>query len=275
MKIKYTKKEFSIFYLIRKKDVDFKKVKKFTNEIFFNKKKSNMYIILKGFSNSDKLPKFLKNFNKIYLKDEYFDLGSYYLASKNSNAKNFIFFNSNTIINYKGWFKVMTSAQKKYNLDLVGSSCSNETHAFSVPLYKNENIFFFFIKLVYRFFFRFKNSLKFKSYPNPHIRTNGFLVNRKKFNSFFSDNGLPLNKSDTYVIESGYNSLINYIKDKKKYAVVNKLGNIFFEKDFVKSKTFTNMSHKYNLFLDNQICELKSLSTKNYERVIHDIWRIK
>ena len=53
---------------------------------------------------------------------------------------------------------------------------------------------------------KYKFSKNFNKFPNPHIRTTGFLINSRIFYNFIKEKDL-FNKEDTLMIESGKKSL--------------------------------------------------------------------
>lgn len=76
-------------------------------------------------------------------------------------------------------------------------------------------------------------------FPNPHIRTCSFMINRELFLEYAATQKFPETKDDTWEIEHGVNSLSNFILNKGyKMVVVNSDGIIFAPNDWENSQTY-------------------------------------
>src|SRR5882724_1969404 len=89
-------------------------------------------------------------------------------------------------------------------------------------------------------------------FPNPHIRSNGFMVKRAHLLPFFNTRR-RMSKHDSYLFESGAASLTRQIQSKKLKAVtVNNSGNIFDVEQWPQSQTFRLGKQRRLLIHDNQ-----------------------
>lgn len=92
----------------------------------------------------------------------------------------------------------------------------------------------------------------FPSFPNPHIRTNGFLVSRDQFLKCLAD-GIPRTKAEAYAFESGSNSLTRQLLGNGLRALlVGRDGKTFDLHSWRTSETFRLGKQRNLLFLDNQ-----------------------
>ena len=83
------------------------------------------------------------------------------------------------------------------------------------------------------------------------------------------------NKEDTLIIESGKNSLTNYLKNKKiKILVVNSDGDKFEESDWKYSETYNFIKHDKSIISDKH--SRKFLNLNNNERNVSrlKVWGI-
>ena len=93
----------------------------------------------------------------------------------------------------------------------------------------------------------------FYPFPNPHIRTTGFLIKGSDFFEFMKNKSIK-SKIDTWKIESGKNSLTNHFK-KLNFSiyVINSDGNKFEEKDWKFSETYNYLEKSKSIISDKHI----------------------
>lgn len=76
-------------------------------------------------------------------------------------------------------------------------------------------------------------------YPNIHIRTSAFMIDRKIFLEYISKQKFPVTKDDTYEIEHGDNSISQYVIDSGyKIAIVDDEGSIIEPARWPYSRTY-------------------------------------
>ena len=120
--------------------------------------------------------------------------------------------------------------------------------------------------------------MKFKKYfhnfPNPHLRTSGFIIKGKNFYEFIKNKTIN-NKFDAWKIESGKNSLTYHFK-KKGYNlfVVNSDGKKFFEAEWHLSETYNFMSQSKSIFSDKHSRKYLKLETNEKIKSQHITWGI-
>lgn len=102
-------------------------------------------------------------------------------------------------------------------------------------------------------------------FPNPHIRTNVFALDRELLLSVI--NKSVITKEEAYAFESGKNSLSRQLAQRSlRLLVVNSEGQSFDIPDWIKSKTYRISEQEFLLASDNQ-SERYALSDQ-YERRI-------
>lgn len=249
-----------VIHLVRKKNgIDvfekFLKSYKYYNP-FIN---HDLIIIYKGFKNKeDILPyeeKILEINHKIYrIPDIGYDINSYFWCFKKYqyHFDYFCFLNSFSEINANGWLKKLIKPFSDKSIGLVGATSSYGTmlpkyHSSSphLPLWK-KILKPFLLPLLIKF-----KSLSFNKFPNPHIRTNGFVISRSVLRSIKFP--LLIRKYDAYKFESGKLSLTNQVKLLGlKCVTVGKDGRIYSEIEWPQSKIFWSSNQENLLIKDNQ-----------------------
>jgi hypothetical protein len=103
-------------------------------------------------------------------------------------------------------------------------------------------------------------------FPNPHIRSNGFFIDRSLLLDLCGDLQI-VTKNDAYAFECGYSSLTRKIWHKKlRTVIVGKNGVVYDVHDWPESNTFGLGAQENLLISDNQISYFKNFSEK--ERVL-------
>ena len=179
----------ALLYLSRKKNSGIENLEKFIRSYkkICHGYDHQLYVLLKGYNlkEIDSISVELKSLKakKIILEDLNYDLGSYFYASKQINEKFVCFLNTESKLIIDNWLYIMMKQINTKNISMIGTTASFETHAFRLPYFdlSVSGFFYFFGRVLFRFINRFYNNFYFKKFPNPHIRTNGFIVNRKIF----------------------------------------------------------------------------------------------
>ena len=145
--------------------------------------------------------------------------------------------------------------------------------AFRTPYYDSNQKFRFILRFFYRLLTRTHLGIYFNYFPNTHIRTNGFLINRESFIDFMKKRKLPKKKFDCYLLESSKNSITKYFENiGKKVLVIGNNGKSYEKNQFKFSNTFV---HKYKnncLIFDNQISNYLSKNKYFKKEIYHDVW---
>lgn len=109
---------------------------------------------------------------------------------------------------------------------------------------------------------------KFPSFPNPHIRTNAFMIDRKRFLSFNTFS--ILNKMDACGVESGYEGMTRrLLREGLKARIVGKNGKGYDVEKWHRSNTFRLGKQSNLLVSDNQT---RFYETANEEtQIVHSL----
>ncbi len=253
---------FCVVHLIREKN-GIEPFKLFLNSYFKNKsgiEHDILFVFKKNALNSDL--KIYKNLVKeiphkfLVIEDKGFDIDTYFLVAKKTDYKYYVFLNSFSIIHSQNWLLKMYTYISKYNIGLVGASGSMQSICPNINLkeflyqkkfFKIKNFFkYVFLLFLYPFLFYF-----YGKFPNPHIRTNAFMISRNDFLKI--DFGRFLFKFQTWYFESGRNSLTKQVeKNGKKVVIVGDDFKSYEKKQWEKSNTFWNNDQGNLLISDNQ-----------------------
>ena len=111
-------------------------------------------------------------------------------------------------------------------------------------------------------------------FPNPHVRTNAFMVRRKDFIEL--SRGAMKRKFQAYLFESGRRSLSNkIIKKGLEIAVVGKNGKRYSPQQWKESNTFW-IGEQENLLISDNQTELYDKAELYYKKYLSFIaWGVK
>jgi hypothetical protein len=246
---KYSKEPVAVVYLARITDeVDIELVKKFAKSFIRYKVGVNykLYIGYKDVKKSEYIRKIRYIFkelkiNEIYLPPDGYDIQSYIRISKQISENKVIFFNTGTEMKTSNWLAKMLMNINKENF-IIGGSGSYET---LTPLIQNPPLF-----------------------PNPHIRTNGFLIERKIFLNL--TRGIRIkSKEDTWQFENGRNSLsAKLFENNGQVCIVDKFGIGYNFNRWPVSNTFRSSNQRNILFSDKQTREY-AYSQLQYKNLLY------
>lgn len=222
-----------------------------------------LIIVFNGYQNFDQIKPHLNILNLKYsLNPNYLtlsqgqDIDAYYFVASKLSHDIVLFLNTFSIILDRDWLKKYI-INFKDNVGLISATSSNQSY-FSSVFYNNKflpdlnkgllsNIRKCKLFLKAFFYWRFL----FNSFPNPHVRTNGFMIRRELFISLKYK---PLkSKFKAYQFESGKNSLTNQVFRKKyQVLVIDKNGQSYTKQNWNASNTFWRSNQENLLISDNQ-----------------------
>mgnify|MGYP001341421993 CR=1 FL=1 len=194
-----------------------------------------------------------------------FDFGSYYrIAKKYSNCLIF-YLNASSKPMVNNWLNIIVKEYEENSL--IGTTASNESHFSNIKLKKNYKIFSFIFK-------KLLNLIFFKSFPNPHIRTTGFLLNAKDYINFYKNKKCQ-NKYDSWKIESGRDSLTNFfLKKKLPVKLVNSDGKSFKVNKWAYSNTYCYLEKSKLIISDKHTRKYEILSNNEKKLYQKNVWGI-
>ena len=151
---------------------------------------------------------------------------------------------------------------------VIAPTASYESLVDSIKL-KNK-----FHKIIRYLIRKYQFTKNFNKFPNPHLRTSSFLINSKVFLDFIKNKKIR-NKEDTLKIESGKNSLTNYLKNKKiKILVVNLDGEKFEENNWKYSETYNFLNHDKSIISDKHSRKFLKLNNEEKNASRLKVWGI-
>ena len=242
-----------------------------------------MVYIFKNFNNRE-LDRIQKDYEitedqSIELSDSYYDIGSYYLATKHVKKGLVFFLNSYSRPQADNWLKFFVEAYSNNSSYLVGATGSYESLGFNMPYLKDFNpisVMKWGIKYFYRLLISIKNYSKFISYPNPHIRSNSFLTTSNIFLEYIEKVGIPITKKDCHQIESGLSSFTNFVKQRNlNPGIVDSLGKFYCLDSMHLSSVYRRSDQKHLIVKDNRTDNFENADKEEKISLCWDSWRQK
>ena len=184
------------------------------------------------------------------------DIDAYFFAAKEIKTDYLFFLNSFSVLNTSDWLLKYIPAFDS-STGIISATASNQSHVSLV--FQNNNfryesskgflINFRKYKLMLKAFFYWRSL--FKPFPNPHLRSNAFMIRR---DIFLSLKRIPIkNKLDAYRFESGRNGMTIQILKKGLHAlVIDKHGKTYEPHEWKDSKTFWWANQENLMISDNQ-----------------------
>ncbi|HEX4008584.1 MAG TPA: hypothetical protein VHX62_01165 [Solirubrobacteraceae bacterium] len=165
------------------------------------------------------------------------DLESYRGAAERIDAGRLCFLNSASEILGDGWLRHLNDALVRPGVGIAGATASNESLLASVPAP-----------------LRPLRQRRHPAFPNPHLRTNGFILERALMRDL--DWRPARRKQQAWSLESGGRSLTRQIAARGRQAlVVGRDGTCFEQERWAASRTFRSGAQDNLLIADNRTRE--------------------
>lgn len=195
----------------------------------------------------------------VELPDDGFDWGAYMRLAPQLTHDWLCFLNTHSRPRVNGWLnllRVAASAPSR-NIGAVGATASWQTLAPVLPLpsmkaeYNTSLIYpFRLIRNAVRFM---TNRRGFPSFPNPHLRSNAFIVRRELFVDFVGTQTIPCCKRDAAMLESGRSGFSAYLaRHNMELLVAGADGRVYGPEQWINSGTFRVPGQTNVLVADNQ-----------------------
>lgn len=247
-------KTIAVAYLARVKDSGWRhSFKRFVDSYMRCRPGINhkFYVLFKGLSDVrgyDNAISIFKSVNyiPIYLEDNHFDIGAY-MDWANAISEDIIcVFNSNSELLCNDWLKKLSLALTIQNVGLVGATASYES---LYILYKN-----------------------FPKFPNPHIRSNAFMIDRELFCRI--TNGLKIDsKMDAHGFESGAESMTRKVlREGLRCMLVGSNGRAYSIMRWPTSGTFRQGTQHNLMVADNQTRSFQNLPWMAKSTFVKGTW---
>lgn len=207
------------------------------------------------------------------------DIEAYHWIAPQLQADYLLFLNSYSRLLANDWLKLYIDAIKRPDVGIVaatgsyGSVYSNLRRDFPVRKFQTGQSFASYIRDT-------KMALKtlwykryFRPFPNPHIRTNAFIINRLIWMDI--QVGVLKKKIDAYRFESGRQGLTPQIMQKGlKVLLIDRQGQTYGIRDWPKSHTFWIALQENLLVADNQTGIYSSATVIIQQQLTKDAWGI-
>lgn len=215
-----------------------------------------------------------------YYREKGQDLEVYFWIARQLSVEYVLFLNSYSILLSQNWlYKYMNIVIKEKRIGVISATGSYQSY-YSSLLYENswrwekDNSFRvnwrkykLLIKTI--FFYRFC----FKPFPNPHIRTNAFLINKELFLSLKFK--VPEDKFRAYQFESGRTGLTNQLLRKNlRVLIVDVFGNFYEMTNWYQSRTFWTSNQENLLVSDNQTGIYQDATSAERAKMSYNAWRV-
>lgn len=195
----------------------------------------------------------------VELPDDGLDWGAYMRLAPQLKQEWICFLNTHSRPLIEGWLRLLADAatQRGEGIGAVGATASWESPAmiFPPPSAKKgvRALLFYPLRFVRNLVRYAAHVRKFSTFPNPHLRSNAFIVRRELFVSFIKNQRIPRCKRDALLFESGRAGFSAYlINQGLKILVVGADGKTYQPKEWISSQTF-RVRNQINLIVsDNQ-----------------------
>ena len=220
-----------------------------------------LYIILNGVGISDSKSKFYDLIQnnlpdaEVLELDNGQDIDAYFYAAAKVKSDILFFLNSFSEFQTADWLnKYMTAFDKSIGLLGTTASCQSLYSTALLETKKTLNNFRSLfqirnLKMLLKALFYWR--LLFSAFPNPHIRTTGWMIRRNDMMKVAKKD--MKRKFNAYLFESGKNSLTNQIiRLGYEVAIIGKNGNVYTMEKWRESNTFWMQNQENVMITDNQ-----------------------
>ena len=197
------------------------------------------------------------NYRVLLQPEDWQDLDAYFWAAEQLDSKHILFVNSYSEFMYDNWLEKYMQHCIYDDIGLIGATGSWESYFRSVFIDNNvkwernksfrQN--FRKLKLMAKAFIYWR--FLFPDFPNPHIRTNAFMIKRQLMCSLKHE---PLrNKMAAFRLESGVNSLTMQVMKRGLQAIlIDKYGKTYSMNEWKRAAIFWSSKQENLLISDNQ-----------------------
>jgi hypothetical protein len=182
------------------------------------------------------------------------DLGAYREAAVRLDARTLCFLNSYSRPLVENWLALLARALSDSSVGVVGSGGSYESAYSAAP-----------------FWLRKRRRRDFPPFPNPHLRTNGFMLELALMLEL--DWSAPRSKSDAWALESGNSSISRQVWDRGlDVRVVGRDGVAYPPERWKESATFRSGRQRNLLIADNRTSQYEEADSAMKRRLEEMAW---
>jgi hypothetical protein len=225
----------------------------------------DLIVIAKGWENQSERNELqalaIRNKATIYsMPDDGLDWAAYMRLAPQLKQDWLCFLNTHSRPRVKGWLRLLRVVADSHadNFGAVGATGSLETLLPNVFARSNnyhgiQAVVIYPVRVILNAYRYIANICDFTGFPNPHLRSNAFLVRRDLFIEYCQIQKLPRCKRDTTKLESGRNGFSAYLLAKGlRLFVTGADGNVYEWKQWINSFTFRTHEQQNLLVGDNQ-----------------------
>lgn len=212
-----------------------------------------------------------QNAEIIELQDDGFDWGAYMHLAEQLPHSLLCFLNTYSRPTTEGWLSAMVTHLTSDKVGAVGATGSWGTTLprpflikpvwdWRLPLYP--------LRVFRNGVRNIRDRKDIPGFPNPHLRSNAFIIRREEFREFIRGNPTPKNKRECHKLEHGKNSLTKYLESKGLIALVVGRDGVGYSQDgWIHSKTYIFPGQPNLLVKDNQT-DLYQNASPSYQRFL-------
>ncbi|MHB8544473.1 MAG: hypothetical protein ACYC9S_10815, partial [Leptospirales bacterium] len=191
------------------------------------------------------------SFQSFMVSDFGFDVRPYFMAAKRFDHTYFCFLNSFSVLLDTHWLLKLYKHISRPDVGLVGASGSYGSIRPTRPADPSKPCYVRITRAIAKAIASWYLAIYFDTFPNYHIRTNGFMIARDTMLKLHR--GCVLTKLHAYQIESGKRSITKQVSNMGlRTLVVGKDGLGYDKKDWIFSNTFWQGTQSNLLIADNQ-----------------------
>lgn len=245
--------------------------------------KHELIVVFRGYQSFEELKPFKKILSDLQIAyvestmNKGLDIDAYIHVCKTIKLNSFLFLNSQSQFLNKNSLIHYSNAFDQSEVGIVSATASYQSYYSSV--FQRNTIKWEVDKCIMNNFRKYKLFLKtffywrflFKPFPNPHVRTNAFMIRR---DLFLQLKYKPLiTKFRAYQFESGRNSMTNQILKKGlKVLVIDKNGKTYEPAEWKNSYTFWIGEQENLLVSDNQTRIYENASREEKNQMSYLAW---
>lgn len=214
----------------------------------------------------------------VELPDPGFDWGAYMRLVPTLKHEWVCFLNTHSRPRVQGWLKLLwtTANKKELAIGAVGATASWETVLPSLRLPSQAtpaSLLLHPLKLCWNIGRVVRNVAHFRPFPNPHLRSNAFLIRRDMFIEFCSGRAFPKTKDEAFRLESGRTGLTAYLESRGLQVFVQGANGAAYGKEaWMTSGTFRTPGQPNLLVNDNQTLAYDSAGVQLKCRLERAAW---
>lgn len=246
--------------------------------------KHELIVIAKGWKKSAELKEITTlakthNARIVHLPDDGFDWAAYWRVALLLKHDWLFFMNTHSRPLRKNWLNYFNQVAKVYgkNIGAIGATASYQSLAssinspFIVARIKHP-LFRLLCKTLTPFVYSIL-SYYFPRFPNPHLRSNAFMIRREVFINFSAQHHIPRCKFDAFWLESGSRGLTNFlIKQGLKPLVAGADGKYYEQDQWPQSGTFRVPGQPNLLIADNQTTNYELATQNDQKQIEKNTW---